>query len=119
MVQQAPENWTIDLQPYELRAFTTDPAVEVLGFAVTIPAAMEELLNGETRAALAAMATATAAGTRITGLDRIETELHQCLTERKFSRLRHLLTSYPVMKSLVVAGKQEVAGAPARVAQGP
>jgi hypothetical protein len=103
--QQVSERWTLELRPYELRAFTTDPAVEVLGFAVAIPTAMEDLLNRETRAALAAMAAATTAGTRIIGLDRVEAELRQCLTVRKFSHLRHLLTSYPVMKSLAVAGK--------------
>lgn len=109
-MQQVSGSWMLELQPYELRAFTMEPAVEVRGFTAGIPAAMEERFHRETSAALGAIAEAARAGVSIIGVGRIETELRQCLAGRRFSRLRHLLTSYPVMKSLAVTNKDGASG---------
>jgi hypothetical protein len=95
---EAPADWTVDLQPYELRSFTTDPTVQLSGFAVEVP---EEIVDGfrrETQRALEALATACRTGHCIAGSERIENDLRQCLAEGRFARLQHLLTGYHVCK---------------------
>ena len=95
---QAPAEWTLELQPYELRAFTTSPEVEPLGFTATIPATIETALQHDTEQALSDIAAARKADHQIAGLDRIEADLRQCLAAKQVSRLRHLLTGYHVRK---------------------
>ena len=94
----APAAWTLELQPYELRSFTTAPEVEPRGFTVTIPAKIEAALQRETEQALRDIAAARQADHQIAGLDRIEADLRQCLAAKHLSRLRHLLTGYHVRK---------------------
>jgi hypothetical protein len=96
---------TIDLQPYELRAFTTDPTVKPLDFDVQIPADIERQFNVDAGTALTAIAATIQTGYFIAGLERVECDLRQCLAEKRFSRLRHWLTSYPVQKCLDMANK--------------
>lgn len=105
----APDQWKLELQPYELRSFATAPAVEPRGFAVEIPAAVETALRQDTDRALADMAAARQAGHAIAGLDRIETDLHESLAARHFSRLRHLLTGYHVRKCRALAEERGAA----------
>lgn len=103
---EAPANWTLELRPYELRSFTTDPAVEVSGFAVEIPLEIMDGFRQEAASARQAIAAVRRAGHFIVGLDRVEGELRQCLTEKRVSRLRHLLTSYPIRKCRKLASAQ-------------
>jgi hypothetical protein len=95
---KAASEWTLELQPYELRSFTIAPEVEPLGFTVTIPAAIETALQRDTEQALSDIAVVRQAGHAIAGRDRIEADLRQSLAAKHVSRLRHLLTGYHVRK---------------------
>ncbi len=91
-------DWGVELQPYELRSFAAESGVGLTGFTVEAPAEIVAGLERDTANALEAIAATRRAGHFIAGLDRIEGDLRRCLGERRFSRLRHLLTGYHVSK---------------------
>lgn len=95
---EAPAEWHVELGPYELRSFATEPDVQVSGFTVQVPQEIAERLRADSASALEALASARQAGHAVAGLERIEADLRQCLAENRFARLRHLLTGYHVCK---------------------
>ena len=80
----------------------TDADVMVSDFAVDIPADIEEQLVKAAHEALMAITAATRSGYFIAGLSRIEADVKLCLENKYVSRLRHLLSSYPVRKCLQI-----------------
>ncbi len=94
----APREWQMELGPYELRSFATAPDVQITGFTVGVPAQIAAQYEQDAASALQAIANARQEGHFLAGLDEIEAQLRTSLAERRFARLRHLLTGYHVRK---------------------
>jgi hypothetical protein len=94
----APAEWTLELQPYELRSFTVAPEAEPLGFTATIPAGIEAALRRDAEQALRDLSAARETGHAIAGLDRIEATIRDSAEHNHYALLRHLLSAYQVCK---------------------
>jgi hypothetical protein len=91
--------WKFEIGPYELRAFSMDPAIDISGFTVTPSADIVAALTTQTEEALRAFAALRAADKSIPGMDVFEQRIRTAQAAGRVAWLRRALTSYIVRKA--------------------
>ena len=110
----SPHKWTdlsgrntsphaIILEAYELRAFIMDQATELTGFDTIIPEKVQTELQKLYRQAQSAFAAISTDHRMPVGTKKIMIDLESAMMKKNWSRLRHLLGSYPINKCLELA----------------
>jgi hypothetical protein len=88
----------LTLGAYELKAFSLPVDAKIENFTVQPPIAVVQKLTANAQTALKKIRQVQTKGFFITGLDKIVADIESALKQYHWSRLRHLLTSYPVFK---------------------
>ncbi len=96
-----------NLLPYDLKVFTADSSTDITGFAVSFPDEITAELFSRAEKILKAFETVKAAGKHIPGMDKMETGIRQSLAQKRYSRLRHELTSYIACKAMKIQEETE------------
>jgi hypothetical protein len=93
-----PQQWLVELGPYELRSFAVAPDVQITGFTVTPPEQIVRDLRRDAEQALDTFAKVRAASKSVPGMDKLEARIRDALANDRYAWLRRALTSYIVRK---------------------
>lgn len=96
----ASQHWNVELGPYELRVFGAAPIVDVLNFAVTVPAEIAAALQSQAETTVRAIAAVRAGGGYIPGMDALEKRVGAAAGAKRYAWLRRALTSYIARKAV-------------------
>lgn len=88
------------LLPYDLKVFTADISADITGFSVTVPDEITAELFGQAEKTLDAFKSIKALGKYIPGMDKMEVDIKDAMEQKRYSRLRHEVTSYIACKAL-------------------
>ncbi len=94
----ASKQWTLELNPYELKSFSTSSQFTIQGFTVTAPTQIINILKKESKQTVVHFAKIKSKGKFIPGMDEIQKGIESALAEGRFSWLRHALTGYQACK---------------------
>jgi len=87
------------LGPYELRAFISSEHIHIQDFTITIPKNIEDHLRADSEDAIKIITQVEEKGFDIPGMKFIQDFIPKLLEEKKYAKLRRVLTSYIVRKA--------------------
>ena len=96
--------WKLKLGPYELKSFFLHPDTTIQNFIVYPPEIIVRNLMAEAQNALSQNHQIQVKEYFIAGLDKTAQDIESALQQHRWSRLRHLLTSYPICKCREILG---------------
>jgi len=83
-----------------LKVFTADISADITGFSVSIPDEIDTDLFGQAEKTLEAFESVKALGKYIPGMDKMEIDIKEAMAQKRYSRLRHEVTSYISCKAM-------------------
>jgi hypothetical protein len=98
------KNSSFLLAPYDLKVFSADRSVEIVGFSLDIDSKITKTIRRQVKEQLLAFQKVREAGQYIPGMDGIENEIKNALDSKRYSWLRHAITSYIGCKARKIAG---------------
>jgi hypothetical protein len=101
-VKESPGTAVFNLLPYDLKVFTADVTADITGFSVTVPDEIITELSDLAGKTLKAFIIVKESGAYIPGMDKMETDIKENLEQKRYSRLRHELTSYIACKAIKI-----------------
>jgi hypothetical protein len=100
---RAAKRWRVTLGPYELRAFTIAPDIEITDFKAHPPKDIARSLAEEGEAVLHDVGRVRAAGQFIPWMDQLEQGIRSAMAEGRLAWLRRAITGYAARKCREVA----------------
>jgi hypothetical protein len=93
-----PQQWTLELGPYDLQSYAVSPDVQITGFTATPPEAIAQKLQQEAQQTLALFAKVRAAGKNVPGMDSLEARIRDAMASGKLAWLRRAIGCAVVRK---------------------
>ena len=90
------------LLPYDLKVFTANDSTDITGFFVSVPDEITAELSVQAERTMKAFETVKDSGFSIPGMEKMEADILQSMEQKRYSRLRHELTSYISCKALKI-----------------
>jgi hypothetical protein len=93
------ELFQIELGPYALRSFLADADTEIAGFEAVIPEAIKSALLQEAEKVKSDIAKVKNSGKELPeSIGKTVSEMDSALSERRYTYVQKILSSYPMMK---------------------